>query len=57
MTSMIDVLETAGEQMPPSEFARCMENALGRSAPELQENELLTAMLGSQGSQKLLLAA
>ena len=57
MTSMIDVLETAGEQMPRSEFARCMENALGRSAPELQENELLTAMLGSQGSQKLLLAA
>ena len=56
MTSIVGALEIAGEKMPRGEFARCVERSLGHATPELQGSELFTSMLGSSGSQKLLLA-
>ena len=57
VTSMVEALENTGETMPRGEFARCMERSLGHTAQGLQGNEVFTAMLGSHGSKKLLLAA
>ena len=56
MLSMVEALATSGEPMARSEFASCMERALGRATPELQGNEVLAAMLGAHGSKRLLLS-
>ena len=53
---MVEALAGRGEPMPHSEFTSCMEPALGRTAPELPGGDVLAAMLGSRGSQRLLLS-